>query len=164
MNHDTFYEIYGYWHTPWWKHPAVWYGSIFLIFLLLLISFFGILYYWRSKKIVNPWQNAMKRLQKLKIEAVDYDASDAYTQLIDIVRTYGSQRFGFSMALTENELQEKIALMVPSYAGEQLNNVFNHATQAKYASREYMLELIHDDIENIVSFISITTPDGEKNP
>jgi uncharacterized membrane protein len=163
MNNDNFYEIYGYWHTPWWQKPIVWYGGTFLLFLLLLITFFGILYKWRSKTIINPSQNAINRLHKLTLEAVHKDASAAYTELIDILRMYVNQRFGFSVSLTEHELQEKIAHQLPLYAGEELNNVFNHATQAKFASREYMLELIHDDIENIRSFIVTTTPDGEKN-
>lgn len=158
MNQDNFYEIYGYWHIPWWQNSLFKYLGWGITFLLLSGLIFVIIYRYKGKKILKPWEKAIQQLNKLKIEAVEANASKAYTKLIDIVKNYGKERFGFSLSLTENELQEKIADIIQAPLREKLNEVIIHATQAKYASAAYLFESIQQDIETVLSFVSLTMP------
>lgn len=160
MNQDGLYDIYGSWHTPWWQTSIYWYTIICAAILLLFVILFSIIYWYvQKKRVLLPWDKAQSKLNELKIQCVHQSAKKSYSSLIQAIKTYCFERFNLSLALTELELQKEIAsLAISQPLADSLADLFNHATQAKFAHQSPLLEVIQEDIENALHFIRVTTP------
>ncbi|BDC34369.1 hypothetical protein Noda2021_03270 [Candidatus Dependentiae bacterium Noda2021] len=160
MNQDGLYDIYGSWHTPWWQTTFFWYAAVCTAILLLFVILFSIIYWYvQKKRVLLPWDKAQSKLNELKIQSVHQSAKKSYSALIQTIKTYCLERFKLPLALTEFELEKELArLEISPTIKTSLIELFNHATQAKYAHQCPLLEVIQEDIENALTFIRVTTP------
>lgn len=85
INNDGLYEIYDMWHQPWWqrKEYLICIGAAFVFCAVALLALLVSMYKHRYSKVMLPWEQALRDMQKIKpsvddaeIERVGEDVTD----------------------------------------------------------------------------------------
>ena len=148
------------WVKPFWM-------SVLLILLCLLLYYFvirlgdnkPIVARIRFVKKVLPHKKAFNVINKLKSKSLNTDADQKayYTTLVDTLRTYLEERFGFNaMEMTSSEIIERLSQEEDTEKLNELRELFQTADLVKFA--KYSTEIHEKDrnLESVVEFIETT--------
>ena len=148
------------WVKPFWL-------SVLLIVLCLLLYYFiirlgdnkPIVARIRFVKKVLPHKKAFNVINKLKSKSLNTDADQKayYTTLVDTLRTYLKERFGFNaMEMTSSEIIERLSQEEDTEKLNELRELFQTADLVKFA--KYSTEIHEKDrnLESVVEFIETT--------
>lgn len=148
------------WVRPFWM-------SMLLIILCLLLYYLvirlgdnkPIVARIRFVKKVLPHKKAFSVINKLKSKSLNTDADQKayYTTLVDTLRTYLKERFGFNaMEMTSSEIIERLSQEEDTEKLNELRSLFQTADLVKFA--KYSTEINEKDrnLESVVEFIETT--------
>ena len=166
---DQFFPFKGLQPNPFmwkeWVRPF-WMGVIIIALCLLL--FYLVIRLGDNKPIVArirfvkkvlPHKKAIGVINKLKAGSVN-TASDQkayYTTLVDTLRTYLQERFGFNaMEMTSSEIIERLSQEEDPAKLAELRELFQTADLVKFAKYSTELNEKDRDLESVVEFIETT--------
>ena len=148
-----------------WVRPF-WMGVILLILCLLLFYLTirlgdnkPIVARIRFVKKVLPHKKAINVINKLKAGSINTSADQKayYTTLVDTLRTYLKERFGFNaMEMTSGEIIERLSQEEDPAKLAELRELFQTADLVKFAKYSTELNEKDRDLESVVEFIKTT--------
>ncbi len=148
------------WVRPFWM-------SVLLILLCLLLYYLlirlgdnkPIVARIRFVKKVLPHKKAINVINKLKAKTLNTDADQKayYTTLVDTLRTYLKERFGFNaMEMTSSEIIERLKQEEDTEKIAELQELFQTADLVKFAKYSTEINEKDRDLESVVEFIETT--------
>lgn len=163
MNSVGLYEIYDFWHVPFWQ--TTWFRYTVLgctVFALIgLALFFWRLYSGRRKKRL-VWDVALEELALLKTLSLENAENRrvAYDAMTRIVKSYLTQRYGWDLVgLTDNEavvfLYEK---QVDHRIAKAFESVVFGCVMIKFAQESSIRDKVVADIAVCEEIIRATIP------
>jgi hypothetical protein len=159
-----FYDIYGLWHLPWWQHFA--FKVIGFVIISILVAFFIVFLLrkvMKRKKQLSPWEIADRDLADLGAPEMFTQASakQFYSRLTFTIKQYLCFRYGFDIiGKTDHEI---LALLEAQIVFSRdllplLSEVFEHASQIKFANTAGIVEQMRSDLVLCKRLIKETMP------
>ena len=166
---DQFFPLKGLQPNPFmwkeWVRPF-WMG--FILIALCLLLYYLVIRLGDNKPIVArirfvkkvlPHKKAINVINKLKAGIIN-TASDQkayYTTLVDTLRTYLQERFGFNaMEMTSSEIIERLSQEEDPAKLAELRELFETADLVKFAKHSTGISEKDRDLESVVEFIETT--------
>jgi hypothetical protein len=161
---DGFYDIYGLWHIPWWQQP-IFKIVVVAIVLVLVLGFIAYLLkkLTNRKRTLSAGEVAQRDLASLGTPDMlnERKAKFFYSQLTTIIKQYICVRYGFDIVgKTDREmlmfLDEQVVF--PRDLMPLLYDIFDHASQIKFANSAGIVEQMQSDLALGVRLIKETIP------
>ena len=162
MKTDTdFYDIFDYYHIPFWK--TVWFKISVGITIFLLIALITYLILKRKKREVTPWEWAAEKIQQLPLEKclTKADYKKFYFDLTLILKQYLHKRYFWK---TEDKTDEELIKYLHKQGFDEtlleaLKKMLEGAVWIKFAGNEVIKTQAEADHKIALSLIKKTTPD-----
>ena len=154
--YDLWYEPF--WHKPWFIIFAGCLATVFLVGLIWLV----IRSIKKKKKVLTPWQEALKNLMALNIASYEMPSrhKDYYQQLTGILKRYVSRRYGcFLASKTDQEVINALKETELAHdLQEQLEDIMQGAVFVKFANQQAAHEKMKLDLQRAQELIQKTIP------
>lgn len=160
--HDQLYDIYPLMHIPFWQ-TGWFYGVCFgaALFVIALLIYF-LICYWQRRRLQKPyWVQALDALHanNKKYGSSEY-AKKFYTQLIEILKKYLQQRYGYDlMSLTDQEMIDYLAThQFPQDLLIKMREIVENSCMIKFANMQIIQERMKQDSESSIECVQKTIP------
>jgi len=157
---DKIYDIYGFWHIPFWQTGWFWWSMVAVIILLsiLFFSFIALYVARRRKKIKKRDFLAEVAAISIKKGLTKEEAKQFYFKLTLLLKYYFAERVESQfMGKTDKEVLrtlEKEGLFSDKF--ELINILFSGGERIKYAGEEALYEQLLRDKNNAIIIIKQT--------
>jgi hypothetical protein len=163
------YNIYDWWYEPFWYRPyfRILFWIIGILFLCTLLFFIVRYIKKMQKKPLDPWQEALNQLQRIRLELFEDEETHKmfYTHLTHVLKNYLAQRYGLSLeGKTDQEvIQEVKHSPLPIDLQEQVRSLFSGAEIIKFAHQEGAGERMRYDLIRAIDIVRNTIPQQTKD-
>lgn len=148
---NELYDIYSYWHVPWWQ-TRFFYATIMVLVFVLMWYGMRKLRQARRARASNktPWQKALEALDAMRASQAyrTAEGKQVYFALTSIMKTYVYERFGLDVAgKTDDEL---IAFLrqttVPVDYTDAVQEILQGSVLVRFARGAAIKEQIERDV------------------
>jgi len=156
-----FYDIFDYYHIPFWQKTWFIVSASIVIFILITMTAYFV-YTRLHKKKLSPWEWARKELARLNTDActTQADYKKLYYQLTNIIKTYLARRYDWSThAKTDDEIIEFLEKQkFDTDIIGMLKKITDDALWIKFANQSTLKSQADNDIQTVLVMIERTTP------
>src|SRR5579872_2595209 len=134
QNTNELYDIYSFWHVPWWQTKTFYYALGACAVLALVAIIYALIARYRAKP-QHPWEIALEVLYALQQQGHSPEHSDQfYVLLIETLKDYLHDRYNFDViGMTDQEMLAYLAdTQFPKDLLEQLRSIIKGATNVKF--------------------------------
>lgn len=156
------YDIYGFWHVPFWQTRWFFYACCG-VGVLVLIAAIVLIYRWHMRKpALTYWQEAINQLTALLplVQTNPEYCYQAYAKLVLILKEYLSKRYDVTVrAMTDEELL--VFLVQASCSSEVLQlveRILRGGTEIRFAGETTSRDVTTEAINGVIIIIKKTIP------
>lgn len=161
MKENGLYDIYDYWHVPFWQTQSFYlFIALAALAVVLLLLFFLIKKYYK-KKPLSPERVALEQLAFLQKKNIRtrQDAHELYSALTDTMKQFFESSYARPFnAMTDHEMSAALETTTfPNHFITPFNDLINAGTSVKFAQEHALKDQANRHIQLCIAIIQHIT-------